>query len=147
MTDLDKFLTFVFSHIDDDRFELSKKMKYGFCYYYIYINLKFPEDISGNNFGGDTKQLTIIIDNRNMCIEIGQWEDLLVIEDVNLVKKWSDILEEHYQKKLGPSLKFKVENFLNNTDVKDKDLWREWTMDKLFEEFPVNDENKKTDTE
>jgi len=143
MVDLDKFLTFVFDHINDDRFELSKKIKYGFRHYYIYINLKFPDDATNTNF--NSKQLTIIVDNRNMCIEIGQWEDLLVFEDIELVKKWSDILEEHYQRKLLTTLKFRVENFLNNTDVKDRDIWREWSMDKLFDE--ENNENKKTDTE
>jgi len=142
MADLDKFLTFVFTHINDDRFELSKKMKYGFHYYYIYINLKLPEDVN-SNFRGDSKQLTIIVDNRNICIEIGQWEDLIVFEDSELVKKWSDILEEHYQTKLEPTLKLRVENFFNNTDIKDKDIWRNWSMNKLFED----DENEKTDTE
>ena len=144
MEELDKFISFIIGHIDDDRIDFSKKLKYGFRYYYIYINLKFPEDTTNNNFRGDTKQLTIIVDNRNMCIEIGQWEDLIVFENSELVKKWSDILEEHYQKKLGPNFKFRVENFLNNTDAKDKDLWREWTMNKLFDGAI---DNKKTDTE
>ena len=142
MEDLDKFISFIYGHIDEDRVEFSKKVKYGHRYYYIYLNLK--KEIDSSQYRGDDKQLTIIVDNRNMIIEIGQWEDLLVFENPELVKKWSDILEEHYNNRLSSNLKVRVETFLSkNIEMKDKDLWREWSMNKLFD----SDLDKKTDTE
>ena len=144
MEDLDKFLTFVFNHIDDDRIDFTKKIKYGHRHYYIYINLELPDDPTGG-YVRDNKQLSILVDNRNLCIEVGIWEDLIVFENLELVRKWSEILEEHYNSKLSTSLKQRVDSFLRNTCSKDKDLWREWTVDRLFEDDGLAKNNPDTE--
>jgi hypothetical protein len=79
MVELEEFLKFVFENLGDPRVEFHKKMKYGYRHYFINITLKYPEDDQRNR---ESKTLQIIIDCRNNCIEVGQWEELTVLEDV-----------------------------------------------------------------
>ena len=139
MVELDEFLNFVVENLLDPRVEFYKKMKYGFRHYFINITLKFPED---ENKVRDSKTLQIIVDCRNNCIEIGQWEELVVFESKEMTQKWADKLEEIYQSQLSIHLGAKIESFFGNVDPKDKDFGRRWKMKDWF-----NDEEKENPTE
>jgi hypothetical protein len=78
--------------------------------------------------------LEIIFDNRNQCIEIiGSDEpSSLIIEDVELLKKWCDKLEVFINDKLDSRVMSIFENTLNN--CYNKNLHREYQMKKILPE-------------
>lgn len=135
MEDLEQFLNFALENLSDPRVEFYKKMKYGYRHYFINIKLRVPDDTFNIR---ETKTLQIIVDCRNNCIEVGQWEDLSVYEDYELTKKWSDRLELVYQDKLSSELQNKILKFFDNVDTQDKDFGRRWKMKDWF-----NDEKEK----
>jgi hypothetical protein len=127
MDKIDKFIQFLFERIDDDAISVSKKMKYGHRYYYLYLNLDSEED---NRFGINiTSSMSIIIDNRNKCIEVNSINEL-VIESEELVSKWSDIFEEYISSNLDENIQDAINMTLSN--AKDKSLLREYQMEKIF---------------
>ena len=85
MVELEEFLDFVIENLSDPRVDFYKKMKYGYRHYFINITLKYPEDEQRNR---DSKTLQIIVDCRNNCIEVGQWEELVVFESKEMTQKW-----------------------------------------------------------
>lgn len=131
MADLEEFLQFIVQNLDDPRVEFFKKMKYGYRHYFINITLKYPEDEQNRR---DSKTLQIIVDCRNNCIEVGQWEELTVFESPELTQKWAAELEKVYQSNISSDLKEKVNKFFNNVDPKDKDFGRRWKMKDWFNE-------------
>lgn len=136
MVELEEFLNFVYENLDDPRVGFYKKMKYGYRHYFINITLKCLEDEQRNR---ESKTLQIIIDCRNNCIEVGQWEELVIFEDQELTKKWADKLEEVYNRNIVSDLQLKVSKFFSNVDPKDKDFGRRWKMKDLFDdEYPTN---------
>lgn len=134
MKELDDILIFLFENSEDRRIHISKRMKYGYRYYYISLSIDIKDDdplseIMYKYNGG----LHIIIDNRNVCFEIESSEDdRILIEDKNLVEKWSSILEDFLEKKA----KGKVRNMLESTLKKchKNDLFREYKMKKIFKD-------------
>jgi hypothetical protein len=140
MVELEEFLNFVFENLGDPRVEFHKKMKYGYRHYFINITLKYPEDEQRNR---DSKTLQIIIDCRNNCIEVGQWEELVIFEDRELTKKWADKLEEIYNRNIVSDLQLRVSKFFDNVDSKDKDFGRRWKMKDWFND----DEERENPTE
>jgi len=141
MDELEEFLNFIFENLDDPRIEFHKKMKYGFRHYFINLTLKYPDD--NNKISRDSKTLQIIIDCRNNCIEVGQWEELLVFESEELTKKWSDKIEGLYQSRYKNQLIDKITHFFDNVDPSDKDFGRRWKMKDWFND----DEEKENPTE
>jgi len=132
---IDKFISFVYHNIDGDRIVLTKKMKYGYRYYYLTMHLHY-EKTSVNTIGSSTegsKELSIVFDTRNQCIEIGQWENYLVFEDIDLLNKWVSILEEYYTNKILINIDSIVNKFLSNTSTRDRDLWRQWSVGKIID--------------
>jgi hypothetical protein len=125
MEKIDKFIQFLFERIDDDAISVSKKMKYGHRYYYLFLNLDGEED---NRFGM-ASSMTITIDNRNKCIEVSSINEL-VIESEELVSKWSDILEEYILNNLDENIQDAINMTLSN--AKDKSLLREYQIGKIF---------------
>jgi hypothetical protein len=142
MLELEDFLNFVFENLNDPRIELHKKMKYGYRHYFINITLKYPVDNHHHQIR-DSKTLQIIVDCRNNCIEVGQWEELTVFESPELTKKWADKLEEVYNKNIISELQLKVSKFFDNVDPKDRDFGRRWKMKDMFNE----DEDEENPTE
>ncbi len=144
MSDLDGFISFLFKNISDSRVTFTKRMKYGYRYYHISLEVsRSDKDTNGHR---DRKNFMIVIDNRNQCIELGEWEDTLIVEDHDLVKKWSDIFEDYYQQSLNESLYKSVEDFLSNTGPNDKDFWRQWSMDKLFDDLDKDEDKNENPT-
>jgi len=140
MGELEEFLKFVFENLKDPRVEFYKKMKYGYRHYFINVTLKYPEDEQRNR---ESKTLQVIIDCRNNCIEIGQWEEMTVFESSELTQKWASKLEEVYDSTINSELKDKVNRFFDNVDPKDKDFGRRWKMKDWFND----DEEKENPTE
>jgi hypothetical protein len=135
MQNLDKFLQFFIDHKDDDRISISKKMKYGFRYYYISFYIDDDPNKNNQNYGFKYREnLEITFDNRNECIEVfgGDEDHPLIIEDKELLKKWSFILEEI----VNDNLENRIVNVFEKTltDCYNKNLHRELQMKKIFKQ-------------
>lgn len=127
---VDSILEFFFEHHNDDRVSISKKMKYGYRHYYLEFEIdKNPED---NNGYYEYKNLSFILDNRNECVEITWNYKNIIIEDKELLQKWSQIFEEFLNKDLDKKIVKIFEKKLS--DCYRKDLYREYQMRKLFSE-------------
>jgi hypothetical protein len=135
MEKIDKFLEFFIENLDDKRISVYKKMKYGHRYYYI--NFLVDDDPNQNSKNGIYQyrdNMEIVFDNRNLCIEVygGDENNTLIIEDKNLLKKWSNILEEITSRNLEDKVINIFEKTLN--ECYNKNLYRELQMKKLFKE-------------
>lgn len=133
MNEIDKFLNFLFKRIDDDRIKLHKEMKYGYRHYYL--NIVLEKDKDPNSTFSHYNELSITIDNRNNCVNIYNSyidNNQITIEDTELVKKWSDIFEEYLSNNLESSIKSLIHETMSG--VKDKDLYREYQMEKIFKD-------------
>lgn len=135
MEKLDKFLEFFIENLDDKRISISKKMKYGYRYYYItFIVDEDPVKKSSQHIYQYRDNMEVIFDNRNQCIEVfgGDESYPLIVEDKELLTKWSSILEEIINKNLEERVVDVFEKTLN--DCYNKNLYRELQMKKLFKE-------------
>jgi hypothetical protein len=135
MKEIDEFLQFLLDHHEDDRIEISKKMKYGHRYYYI--NFDIDSDPNENNnpnqsFMSRQGSVDITIDNRNKCLEISENGnyDTMVFENEELVNKWSNILEEYVNKQNDIQIKGILEKTLSV--CYNKNLYREYQMKKIL---------------
>jgi hypothetical protein len=137
MKKIDKFLEFFIDHIDDPRISVYKKMKYGHRYYYI--SFIIDEDPSlRNNSGmfGYRENLEIVFDNRNCCIEVyGGESNTIIIEDMELLNKWSNIIEgivsENIEDKVVDIFEKSFSNCFN------KNLHRELQMKKILKDESI----------
>ncbi len=146
MKEIDEFLQFLLEHESDERISFSKKMKYGYRYYYISFNIdEKPEDDTNKNqsFGSlrgyrITDSIEIVVDNRNTCIELIYDNSIenIIIEDKKLVDKWSNILEEYINNDVSTKVKNIIENALSS--CYNKNLHRTYQMKKIL---PDNDES------
>jgi hypothetical protein len=146
MKEIDEFLQFLLEHESDERISFSKKMKYGYRYYYISFNIdEKPEADSNKNqsFGSlrgyrITDSIEIVVDNRNTCVELIYDNSIenIIIEDKNLVDKWSNILEEYINNDVSTKVKNIIENALSS--CYNKSLHRTYQMKKIL---PDNDES------
>jgi hypothetical protein len=128
MSKLDFFLNFLFQNRNDSRIQIRKKKKYGFRYYEIHFTID-SQSSDGRIISGDF--IEIIIDNRNECIEIfeGHKENYL-IEDKELVTKWSNIIEEWLMEDMDTKITNLFEDAFSN--CYNKNLHREYQMKKIF---------------
>jgi hypothetical protein len=135
MNELDLFLTHLFTNIDNEDIILSKKMKYGYRHYYLNVNVQKEEKEDKNSInnsgiylsgGGD---FCITIDNRNKCIDIFSNFDNIVVEDKDLVDKWTEIFEQYIQ----AGLEKEVGNLINNvfSNSTQRNLLRDYKLKKI----------------
>jgi hypothetical protein len=136
MNEIDEFLTFLYDNIEDERIEVSKKMKYGFRHFGInlYLENKEPDTINGSTGqilteNSSYNSIQILIDCRNNCIELNVNMDEAVIEDAELTLKWADLLEEYLNNKLENKVSTLINNGLSKTD-----LLREYKLKKIIKE-------------
>jgi hypothetical protein len=137
MNEIDEFLTFLYDNIEDERIEVSKKMKYGFRHFGInlYLENKEPDTIINSSTGqiltenSSYNSIQILIDCRNNCIELNVNMDDVVIEDAELTLKWADLLEEYLNNKLENKVSTLINNGLSKTD-----LLREYKLKKIIKE-------------
>jgi hypothetical protein len=133
MNELDNFLTHLFANIDNEAICLSKKMKYGYRHYYLNVNVEKEEKEDKNSInsgiylsGGD---FTIVIDNRNKCIDIFSNMDTIVVEDTELVEKWTNIFEEYIQDNLEKTVEDLINSVFSNSTQ--KNLLRDYKLKKM----------------
>jgi hypothetical protein len=140
MKEIDEFLQFLLEHESDERISIYKKMRYGYRYYYINFNIdEKPEEenTKSQSFGSFrgyriSDSIEIIIDNRNTCVELLHDNDMgnIIIEDKELVDKWSNILEEYINKDVSTKIKDIIENALSS--CYNKNLHRTYQMKKIL---------------
>ena len=120
MNELDSFLTHLFNNIESEDITLSKKMKYGYRHYYLNIKVEQQEEteISFSKNGLYISDFTIVIDNRNKCIDIFSNMDTIVVEDTELVEKWTNIFEQYIQDNLEKTVGDLINNTFTNTNQK-----------------------------
>jgi hypothetical protein len=141
MKEIDEFLHFLLEHESDERISFSKKMKYGYRYYYISFNIdEKPEDNNKNQSFGSLRgyiisdSIEIVVDNRNVCIELlhDNGNENIIIEDKQLVEKWSILLEEYINKDVSTKVKDVIEGALSS--CYNKNLHRTYQMKKILPE-------------
>lgn len=132
MEELNRFLHFLLENIDDNRVSILKKMKYGYKHYYISFNIDQLDENRKIIFHRNS--LSIIIDNRNNCIDIDSEIDnkSIVIEDEEFVKKWSDILDEYLNREITKKIEGIVDITLSSCE--NKNLHRDYKMKKIFKD-------------
>ena len=137
MNEIDEFLTFLYDNIEDERIEVSKKMKYGFRHFGInlYLENKEPDTIINSSTGqiltenSSYNSIQILIDCINNCIELNVNMDDVVIEDIDLTQKWADLFEEYLNNKLENRVSTLINNGLSKTD-----LLREYKLKKIIKD-------------
>ena len=137
MEELDRFLHFLLENIDDRRINISKKMKYGFQHFYISFNIdQLDRDgtYGKQNSIFHRNSLSIVIDNRNLCVEIDSEidEKSIVIEDEEFVKKWSTILDEFLSREITQKISGIIDITLSSCE--NKNLHRDYKMKKIFKD-------------
>lgn len=141
MKEIDEFLHFLLEHESDERISFSKKIKYGYRYYYVNFNIdEKPEEEGKNNSYGSLRgfrvsdSIEIIVDNRNGCVEMiyDNGMENIIIEDQKLLNKWSEILEEYINKDISTKTKDVIENALSSCH--NKNLHRTYQMKKILPE-------------
>jgi uncharacterized membrane protein YfhO len=138
MNEIDEFLQFLLENESDERISFSKKMKYGYRYYYVNFNIdEKPEDNNKNQSYGFrgyriSDSVEIVIDNRNQCVEIlyDNGTENIILEDNHLLNKWSEILEEYINKDISKKTKDVIENSLSS--CYNKNLYRTYQMKKIL---------------
>ena len=122
MKELDNFLTHLFCNIESEDITLSKKMKYGYRHYYLNVKVEdeSEKDTTLNNISGLhlSTDFAIVIDNRNKCIDIFSNMDNIVVEDTELVEKWTNIFEKYIQDNLEKTVGDLINNTFTNTNQK-----------------------------
>ena len=145
MKEIDEFLHFLLEHSEDERIDISKKMKYGHRFQYVSFHIdEKPEDDTKNQGFGSIRgyrisdSVEVVIDNRNSCIEILHDSGMsnIIIEDKDLLNKWNDILEEYINKDISVKTKDVIEKALSS--CYNKNLHRTYQMKKIL---PDNDES------
>ena len=137
MNELDLFLTHLFCNIEDENITLSKKMKYGYRHYYLNVNVEQEnEKVDTKNNSGTfypiasgLTDFAIVIDNRNKCIDIFSNMDNVVVEDILLVEKWTNIFEEYIHNNLEKTIGDLINNTFTNTNQ--KGLLRDYKLKKM----------------
>lgn len=136
MKEIDEFLQFLLDNESDERISISKKMKYGHRYYYLQFSIdeKPEENKSQGSIRGFrvSENVDIVVDNRNSCIEIiyDHGSENIIVEDVDLVSKWSGILEEYINKDISSKITNVIENTLSSCH--NKNLHRIYQMKKIL---------------
>jgi len=128
MNEFDKYMELLFLNVKNNKnIRISKKLKYGFAHYYVTLVVQSKPEPSPS-----WQDLSVIIDNRNNCIEvIGRFiNEQLVIQNDQLTKKWSLRCEDYLNSRLDRDLEIAIEDIL--TCSIDKSLLRQYKMDKLF---------------
>ena len=133
MDKIDKFIEFLVDNRTDERVHISKKIKYGCKFYFIVFEIDIDPN-SKNSQYPYRERMEIIFDGRNRCIEVydGDEENPIVLENDDLLDKWSNKLEII----LNEDIENKVLNVFESTLNRcfNKSLARDLQILKLFKE-------------
>ncbi len=141
MEEIDEILNFLLKNKSDDRISIYKKMKYGYRHYHIDFEIDEENRTSKSYY---TDHISIEIDNRNNCITmsspyIENKTSSILLENKDLVDKWSSILEEEIDKNLSSNIKNIFEKSLSSCFR--KDIYRSYQMRKILGDDDL-DENQ-----
>lgn len=67
MDKLNEFFKILLENSDHKDIEISKKIKYGYKYYYISMDITINKDDSEKEYND---RVSICVDNRNECVEL-----------------------------------------------------------------------------
>lgn len=131
MKQLDEIIQLLLDNIEtDDRISLEKRIKYG-CRHY-YLQLEIDEDKTQKNINFFRDNLEIHFDGRNKCIEVTGQDNLpVIIEDEEMLNRWSSVFEKIIESNLDLRLKEKITDSLNACN--NKSLLRQYQMKKLID--------------
>ena len=136
MNELDNFLTHLFTNIESEDITLSKKMKYGYRHYYLNVYVEKEKEETDKNsvnnsgiYSLNGSDFSITIDNRNKCIDIFSNFDSIVVEDKDLVDKWTEIFEEYIKNGLEKEVSNLINNVFSNSNQ--KNLLRDYKLKKM----------------
>ena len=80
------------------------------------------------------RSVSIHTDNRNNVVEISyDYHNSVLIESEELSKFWIDKFEQKYQELSSARVTEMINSFMEETELKGKDFWRDWTMNKIFD--------------
>ena len=136
MEKINELLNFLYDRREDKRVSFQKENRTDGRNYYVYFE---PDvDPSSKNTGYSYKgRMMIFIDNENKCISLSySSEDEVIIENDDLIKIWSDKIEEYIQEISEENFDKIVNESFN--DSFSKDFLRDWKMKKIFD---VEDES------
>lgn len=128
---LDSLIEFLVQNIEDDRINLSKKIKYGFRFYFLTLEIDIDPNSKSHSYHY-RDQMELIFDNRNECIEVYGTNDTnpIVVEDKELLTKWSnkfeDMLNTNIEKKVVDIFEKSIGECFN------KNLYRQLQMKKII---------------
>jgi hypothetical protein len=128
---LDSLIEFLVQNIEDDRINLSKKIKYGFRFYFLSLEIDIDPNSKSHSYHY-RDQMELIFDNRNECIEVYGTNDTnpVVVEDKELLNKWSSKFEDM----LNTNIEKKVVDIFEKSigDCFNKNLYRQLQMKKII---------------
>ncbi len=127
MSEIDNFLEFLYENRENEKINISRKIKYGSKHYYIYISLE-ASDID-NEFGYFS-EFSVVIDSGNNFIEVQCNDGNASFEDFNIVNKWSTILDEYLNENSISKLESMITSSLSKS--KQKDLLRAFNLKKII---------------
>lgn len=133
MNEIDKFLQFLFKHIDDDRIKISKELNFGVRVYNL--NLTLEQEQNENQNFTTYNELIISIDSEHHSITMyNTYYDntTTTVESKFLAEKWSNIFEKYLDDNIEKDVKKVINKTMTN--VKDKDLFRDYQMEKIFKD-------------
>lgn len=120
MSEFLNFLEFCWSNKEDQRFSLTKRLKYGLEFYYISWDL----------LGG--RSISINVDSRNHVIELSLgYDSLILIEDPFIFIELFNRCEVEFNDRLNNSIDLTINSFFNSLETEDKDLSRIWKFNKM----------------
>jgi hypothetical protein len=144
MEKISDLIEFLFERKDDERVEITIDKKYGHKNFYIKFHPdQEPEDTNNLNtqspfssmkgvFGfGGYNGLTIHFDLRNECI-IVQRRNNYIVEDIELLNKWVDILDKYLKDKFNSEIDSIIDDTFSSCYK--KDIIREWKMKKILDD-------------
>jgi hypothetical protein len=130
---IDSLIDFLVENIQDERIFLSKKIKYGFRFYFLILEIDIDPN-KKNAIYPYRDQLEIVFDNRNECVEFYGTEDSnpIVIEDKALLDKWSS----KFETMLNTNIEEKVVKVFEKSigECFNKNLYRELQVKKIISE-------------
>ena len=130
MEKLEELLVFLYERREDDRIAFQKEKRPDNRNYYIYFEPDDDPSVTPKySYRG---RLMIYLDQENKCITVNYGSgDEVVIENDEMIKTWSNKIEEYIQEITEKTFLTMIEEAFN--DAYRKDFHRDWKLKKLFD--------------
>lgn len=131
MEKINELLTFLYERREDKRVSFQKENRPDAKNYYVYFEPDNDPATKTSNYNYKGRMM-IFIDNENKCISLSYGsENEVIIENCDLIKLWSDKIEEYIQEIADDDFDKIVNESFN--DAFSKDFLRDWKMKKIFD--------------